>query len=49
MNDVVILSEAGALFAPAQSKDLRLRFFHALTYTRNFRHYGQTYMSMRPS
>jgi hypothetical protein len=33
MNEAILLSGAGALFAPAQSKDLRLLFVHALSYT----------------
>jgi hypothetical protein len=35
-NGPVILSGAGALFAPAQSKDLRLLVVHALTDTAQF-------------
>jgi hypothetical protein len=37
MNEPVILSRAGALFAPAESKDLRLLFVDALTDTAQFR------------
>jgi hypothetical protein len=36
MNKVVILSGVGALFAPAQSKDLRLLFVDALSYSAQF-------------
>ncbi len=36
MNEAVLLSGAGAQFAPAESKDLRLLFVDALTDTAQF-------------